>query len=234
MPFKPLEKVIRRGSAFVKLKDGFTGEAVALPVKVWVKSVGGSPAAPGDVDFITKTPGEYGFVDLASGTYEIRWESQYFFPPDNDSPETFTRKAGEDYKEPKVVALRPKPSYPFPDGATLLRGVVVAADDTPAERATVVIVERSESTASTDARGEFVIVFADLRRSETASENDLYKDKDGTYYVVPKGGSEADIELTARATLGTSSGEVKVRVLAEKVNMLGLDEEGKPKRIRLS
>jgi hypothetical protein len=232
MPFKSLEKTLTEASALVRLIDGFTGEVATLPVKLDVTSAAGNDGAAGKVDFVTKRSGEYGFVDLASGEYEVSWESKYFFPPsDDETQETFTYDAVEGYKGPKVVTLQPRPSYPFPPGATLLRGVVIDAAEKLVKGASVSVVERPEFNSETDDNGEFVLFFKDLKYTEE-NDSDFYKDGDGTYYVVPKGGSEVDIELSVKAAKGAETGEVNVKVIAEKANTLGTD--GNPIKIILS
>ncbi len=245
MPFTSLEKTFNEASALVRLVDGFTNLPVALPVEVRVtvkpETSGEGDTAAEKVDFASERPGEYGFVDLASGKFKIWWRSQYFFPPDKDNPETFTYKAGEEYKEPKVVTLRPRPSYPFPPGATLLRGVVVDADDKPAKGAAVYAVYREdnqdkkweEGESETNADGEFVLFFKRIKMLKENRQVGFRKGDDGTYYVVAKGGLESEVELTVRAELdAVGSADVKVRVAAEKANTLGLDNDGKPKKIR--
>jgi hypothetical protein len=244
MPFKLLEKTFYGASALVRLIDGFTGEAVALPVKIRVTSAAGNAgAAAEEVEFVPARPGEYGFVDLASGEYEISWESKYFFPPrDPKALETFTYNVSVGYTQPKVVTLRPTPAYPFPPGTTLLRGGVVDADDKPVKGAAVYAVyrednqdkkwEEGESETTTD--GEFVLFFKRIKMLKENGQVGFRKGDDGTYYVVAKGGSESDIELTVRAELdAVRSADVKVQVAAEKANTLGLDGEGKPEKVKL-
>jgi hypothetical protein len=232
MPFKSLEKTFNEASALVRLIDGFTGRAVALPVKVRVRLAGSNPATRGDVDFVAKRPGEYGFARLSSGDYELAAESPFFFA----AALPFSYDAAKGYDGPTVAVLEPAPAYPFPPGTTLLRGVVVDATEEPAKGASVSVVERPEFNSETDDTGEFVLFFKDLKYKE-GNDSDFHKtfeDEKWVYYVVPKGGSESDVELTARAEFGAAAGEVKVRVAAEKANTLGPDEEGKPKRIILT
>ena len=174
MRFKLLEKIFRRGSVFVKLVDGFTGEVATLPVKFDVKPAAGNGGAAVKVGFVAKRPGEYGFADLPSGEYEIWWRSEYFVPPDKDAPETFFYDAGEEYAGPEVVTLRPTPAYPFPPGTTLLCGVVVDVAGKPVKGASVSVVERPEVHSETDVNGEFVLFFKDLKYTE-GNDSDFYQ-----------------------------------------------------------
>ena len=246
MPFKSLEKTLTKASALMRLIDGFTGQAVALPVEVRVtvkKQVASgedNTAAAEEVDFVSARPGEYGFVDLASGEYEIWWGSQYFFPPDKDNPETFTYKAGEEYKEPKVVTLRPKPCYPFPPGATLLRGVVVEGRDggvvvkdrdgkpVPVKGAAVYAVDHGdtkweESESKTNEKGEFVLFFEGLKKLETENEKEFgLRAGDGSeYYVVAKGGTGINLKISVKLS-ETAEKTIEVPVAAGRVNTLGV------------
>jgi hypothetical protein len=59
----------------------------------------------------------YLFLDLPDDTYTIRVRSDYYFDEELD-----IGIAG--FKEPTAINLKPKPSYPFSAGATLIRGAV--------------------------------------------------------------------------------------------------------------
>jgi hypothetical protein len=65
------------------------------------------------------------------------------------------------YKAQRALAtLRPTPSYPFPPGATLVRGTVLASGK-PLAGATVLRLGDASGTLS-DADGEFVLFFDDV------------------------------------------------------------------------
>ncbi|MCE8425229.1 MAG: hypothetical protein J5U17_05570 [Candidatus Methanoperedens sp.] len=55
------------------------------------------------------------------------------------------------------INLKPKPSYPFPDNATLVRGMVFGPDNLPAEKAGVKVKDLKET--KTNENGEFVLYF---------------------------------------------------------------------------
>ena len=57
------------------------------------------------------------FFDLPDGTYTVQVRSDYYFDEELD-----IYLAG--FKEPVIINLKPKPSYPFSAGATLIRGAV--------------------------------------------------------------------------------------------------------------
>jgi hypothetical protein len=220
--FEILEKTTRRGSALVVLTDAFTGEEVTLPVEVGVTA--------GDAKPVPKGNARFGFLELATGDYALSVKSDYFFPITVE----FYYEVSGGYTGPIIKVLEPAATYPFPSGTTLLRGVVIDAAEKPVEGASVWVVERPEFNAETDGNGEFVMYFKDLEYTG-GYDSDFFKifqDGKWVYYVVPKGGSEQDIELSVRAEKGAGTGEVKVKVIAEKTNTLGTD--GNPIKIKLS
>ncbi len=227
MTFEFLERVTHRGAVVVNLFDGFTGEAVRLPVKVTVRRRPGirgrlAEAKAADPAFEARNAGKYGFTGLETGTYELQVFPDYYLAA-GEPPFRYDAAAGSSVLVKRV--LTPSPAYPFPPGATLLRGVVKDKDGAPVRGARVSVDARAVETA-TDVNGEFVLFFRKLKyEGEGKPDNDLCK-VDGVYYVVAKGGSASEIELTLSAKKeAVGTGEATVKVAAARTTLL--DAEGK-------
>lgn len=166
----------------LNLYDGFTGEP-QLQGEVAV-SIGKMKAA------VEKSfPAMFVFPNLPSGSYVISVEaapetafySNVSIPISMPMPDPLwpaypdisladKSKPLDDPGQPAayraqraLATLAPTPSYPFPAGATLLRGTVLAGT-TPLAGATVERVpsESPGENAVTDANGEFVLFFTDI------------------------------------------------------------------------
>ncbi len=73
-------------------------------------------------------------------------------------------------KNPVVtVFLKPLPSYPFRDHATLLRGLLLESAENPVVDAIVKVAKLNMET-KTDKRGEFVLYFHDTKNEEISIE----------------------------------------------------------------
>lgn len=84
----------------------------------------------------------YLFLDLPDDTYTVQVRSDYYFDEDLDID-----LAG--FKEPTAINLKPKPSYPFSQGATLIRGAVANTGITakimaPEEKKSAAIIGESD------------------------------------------------------------------------------------------
>lgn len=117
----------------------------------------------GDCEYIraVKNPsGYYTYSELPPSTYILSVESElYFFEEREFNPESFS-----DSKEPVIeIVLRPKPSYPFPARATLVRGMLAPGGSLPAN---VKIKVRGRDTQTIpDESGEFVLYFKEIVKS---------------------------------------------------------------------
>jgi hypothetical protein len=172
------EELRVRGFA-LQLYDGFTGQP-QLEGEMSVTIAGKRPP-------LEKTDSStFVFIDIAPGDYSISVRSldrtPYYLPvvvpvtlpmPDPlwqaypDLSVADRSKPLDDptqpqaYRDQRALALlAPTPHYPFPEGATLLRGAVLAGA-TPLAGATVIRVGDPVGTAS-DATGEFVLFFHDV------------------------------------------------------------------------
>lgn len=110
--------------------------------------------------------GYYIFPDLIEGEYALSVESDLYF---SEERVVDTRSlAGS--KEPVVrIVLKPKPLYPFPDRATLIRGMI-ASDPGLSAGITVNAISKSVDLkiqgviqGIPDERGEFVLYFREAK-----------------------------------------------------------------------
>jgi hypothetical protein len=112
-----------------------------------------------------KNPGSYYlFLDLPDDSYTVQVRSEYYFDEDLD-----INTAGRDPKNPVMLTLKPKPSYLFPPGATLIRGVVYDVYGTPISGAKAKVRGRDVENKTTE-EGEFVLYFRALTEDEIIKE----------------------------------------------------------------
>jgi hypothetical protein len=104
----------------------------------------------------------YLFLDLPDDTYTIRVRSDYYFDEELDID-----LAG--FKEPTAINLKPKPSYPFSQGATLIRGNVYDSAGKAVSDAKVKVKGKDVENKTTE-RGEFVLYFEPLTEDEIITE----------------------------------------------------------------
>lgn len=69
---------------------------------------------------------------------------------------------------PVEISLKPGPSYPFPDNATLVRGYV--SNEVPVDKAAVKVIDEDITTV-TNENGEFVLYFNDITLEKKISIN---------------------------------------------------------------
>ena len=102
----------------------------------------------------------YLFLDLPDDSYTVQVRSDYYFD------EELGTTAELDPKNPVVnVTLKPKPSYPFPLGATLIRGKVYDSGGEAVSGAKVRVKEKGVENKTTE-KGEFVLYFGPLIEDE--------------------------------------------------------------------
>ena len=102
----------------------------------------------------------YLFLDLPDDSYTVQVRSDYYFDEELDTT------AELDAKNPVVnITLKPKPSYPFPPGATLIRGKVYALGGEAVSGAKVRVKEKGVENKTTE-KGEFVLYFGPLIEDE--------------------------------------------------------------------
>jgi len=148
-----LEKQVTKLSFAVILVDDYSGEDPIGKVNVSLKNRNENPI---------KTPSSYYvFIDFPIDTYTVQVKSDYYSDTDEDLDLNLYNPL-----KPFVIRLQPNPSYPFPDGSTLVRGMLWNSDD-PETRKVIanskvsgnLIQENYEIDAKTTEKGEFVFCF---------------------------------------------------------------------------
>jgi hypothetical protein len=143
------DAIITNLSMAVWLTDEYTKQEPLGYIKAMVKE--------GDIEAIKNLSGYYCFTNLPTGNYTVSIESDWYFP--HETPVDTSVLAP---MNPVVgIELKPKPSYPFPSHATLVRGVVMGAGG-PVANADVEVVGKTIKTI-TDERGEFVLYFMGIK-----------------------------------------------------------------------
>ena len=132
------------------------------------KPIGGVDVSlKGRKEEAVKNPSSYYlFLDLPEETYTVQVRSEYYFDEETSvSPHTLDRN------NPVVdITLKQKPSYPFPPGATLLRGTVYDSEGNAVPGADV-WVEGKDLESETTEQGEFVLRFRPLTEDEIIIED---------------------------------------------------------------
>lgn len=143
------DSLITKLSMALQITDSFTGEMVFDVVRVSI---------PENNKIAYKNPsGYFIFTDLRDGNYLVEIDSEIFFPV-NKQIDT----SSLDPKNPVVtINLIPKPAYPFPENATLIRGIVTRITG-PVENALIKVIGKQFETM-TDERGEFALYFKDIK-----------------------------------------------------------------------
>jgi len=173
-------------SLAIRLKDDYTKEQPIGPINLSLSDKKRKT--------VKNPSGYYLFLDLPSETYTVQIKSDIYFD------ENIQVKLSDiDPKKPEEeIVLKPNPAYPFPNGATLIRGKVVDQANKPIRNATVQIIEKNLNTLTTD-EGEFALYFPQLK------ENDIIK-KNGARFVKTIGNKK----LRVQATFGDYSNTVSL------------------------
>lgn len=142
-------------SLAVWVMDDFTKNKPAGDIKVLIEE--------GDINAVKNLSGYYLFNDLADGNYNIIIESDLYF-----SEEMAVAVPRPDPKNPVIeITLKPRPSYPFPNNATLVRGLFSNAG--PLANAAVKVIGKTIETI-TDERGEFILYFKGIKKEDITIE----------------------------------------------------------------
>jgi hypothetical protein len=110
--------------------------------------------------------GYFLFLNIPDGIYTLRVESEHYL----DAELGLSLPASPPEHPLVTIFLQPQPAYPFPPGATLLRGLVHDAVDHPIANARVDIVGRHIVSYSLQ-NGEFVLPFGALREQDVIRVN---------------------------------------------------------------
>jgi hypothetical protein len=125
---------------------------------------------------IVNLSGYHCFVNVPDGNYILTIESTYY----NSVERTISLPYPDPKKPVETILLDPKPGYPFPQGATLVRGIVSITE--PVADALVRVIEKDIET-KTDAKGIFVLFFKKLKERK---ENIIIEiRKDSNTKVIP-------------------------------------------------
>lgn len=151
-------------SLAVKLIDDFTRETPLGRVSVTIQER--------DIKPVTNLSGYHVFTDLPNGkSYDVRIDSEFYYPETIEN----IHIPRPDPKNPLLqTILKPKPAYPFPANATLLRGVIVNPD--PVNDALVKVLDPLQQTR-TDKNGEFVFYFKGIKEKDITIRIDAHIDK---------------------------------------------------------
>lgn len=205
-----------RLSMAISLTDRYTNKQ---PVGKMSVSLEGEPYKA-----VKNLSGYYLFLDIPIKAYVIQVRSDFYF--DRNQPVTLSSIDPQSSMEEKLkkivqeIELEPNPAYPFPNGATLIRGIVTDQAENPVTKASVKIVEKGMVTLTSE-KGEYVFYFPPL------TDSDIIK-KDGKRYVKPKKNSKTtsltveaktDNSLPESATLDGVEEGISVTALAIKLNI---------------
>ncbi len=159
----------------VYLIDDYSGDAPIGRIDVRLKGRDEKP--------IKNPSSYYTLLDLPDDTYTVQVRSEYYY--DVDSGDIHPAELVP--KSPVVdITLKPMPSYPFPPGATLIRGM--AREEGNAISGARVKIRDKDVEGVTTEEGEFVLYFGDLTNDEIIKEN-------GKRFVKGANGKNIHIEV---------------------------------------
>ena len=147
-----MEQLSTRLSLAVSLVDDYTGRQPSGNVEIALDSKRA----------LVNPSGYHLFLDVADGEYTLNVQDEYYFGQEH---EITLPLSGEPVT---ALTLKPSPAYPFPSGATLIRGIVRDTAGNPVPRATVEVVGKEIENTTTE-EGEYVIYFKNL------TEDDIIK-----------------------------------------------------------
>jgi hypothetical protein len=152
-----LESSITRLSLAVYLQDKFSRAGTVGRTEVQIQGLKKRPVQNPSLYYL--------FLDLPPGDYSLQVRSDYYFDRDV-GPVTIGTQG---LKDPLVIELLPLPSYPFPPGETLVRGILKDSSQNPVPDARLSW-NNGKVESMTTGIGEFVIYFTDL------TEEDIIED----------------------------------------------------------
>ncbi len=150
----PADMLTTRLSFAVKLIDDFTKSKPIGSIRVEIKEI--------KKKAITNPSGYYLFTDLKAGNHTVSIDSDLYFPQEL----TVDISSFPDMKNPvSEVVLTPRTVYPFPQNATLIRGVVRDAANAPVKGVQLRVIGRDMETIS-DEKGCFVLYLRGIENEE--------------------------------------------------------------------
>src|SRR5262245_14362904 len=205
------DKTSRSVWVVVDPKDFVTGSRVTSPLRVRLKDVTAEP--------IAARSGVYCFNDLnlpaAKYTVQIKpaRPDRYF-----DSETTFTLTtipvlSPPLSRNPVLVQLMPRPSYPFDAQATLARGRLIKdSDSSPIPDAQIFLIQDTVDKGlrgQTDQRGEFAVFFPPEPPNQTNPAADLKVFKFQLRFEIPNHAPHLTAETTVKEGTTKSLNEIK-------------------------
>lgn len=208
-----LESEISKLSLAVYLKDEYSkGDAIG-DISVSIKGLEKKP--------LKNQGSNYLFLDLPQGKYAVSAKPGrygHYFDADSgpvDVPPQ--RPVGSPGTPPPppwaevTITLQPKPSYSFPPGETMIRGILWEKDNDgkkPVPNATLSWAGR-KAVGRTTEKGEFVIYFMGsiepVAITSPQGEPPLKTDKSLKWYVKGDQGTALEFEVTRASTSGSGS-----------------------------
>jgi len=153
-----------------------------------------------DAKIVKNPSGYYVFLETTGNQYTVDVVSE-FYVKEVVPVDIAALKLSNPKSPVKKVELNPLPSYPFPPGTTLIRGMVHDGAGNPVPGAGVEIAAKSMSTKTTE-RGEFVFYFKELTETDIKKVN-------GKRYLKGNPPTTTTIKLEAQKGLETGEGELK-------------------------
>lgn len=174
-----LERHSTKLSLAVFILDDYTGKNAIGRVNVSLKGQEEKPVKP------VKNPSSYYlFLNLPNNTYTVHVHSDNYFDKNSD----IINLAELDPKNPVVnITVKPTPSYPFPHGTTLIRGMVCDLTGNAVPDARIDVREKGVWNR-TNEKGEFALYFGSLTEDEIIKE-------DGKRFVKGNGGKIIRLEV---------------------------------------
>lgn len=143
-------------SFVVEPVDGFSGRLPTGPVQVSIKNSHLKP--------IRNLSGLYVFRETPATPFQLLVQAPHFFT--GELTLTPADIQALDTRAPVImVNLIPRPSYPFPAGVTLIRGMVKDASGSPVRGASIRL-KGKETTARTTEKGEFVFFLKGITQND--------------------------------------------------------------------
>jgi hypothetical protein len=152
-----LESDTTRLSLAVYLQDGFSKVEPIGRAEVQIPGLKKKP--------LRNPSSYYLFLDLLPGDYHFQARSDYYFDQDVGP----IKIEAQGLKDPLVIRLLPGPSYPFPPGETLVRGILRDSDMNPMPYARLSW-NSNKIESMTSEKGEFVIYFRDLTEEDVIED----------------------------------------------------------------
>jgi hypothetical protein len=152
------ETFVTQVSLAVALIDTYTDEHPIGRTRVLLREL--------SQEGIRNPSGYFLFLNLPDGSYTLGVESEHY-----QDEELVINIPTSPPGNPLVdIVLQPRPSYPFPSGATLIRGLVRDAPGNPIIEARAEVVGKNIISRSGN-KGEFVLFFGGLKEGDIVKEN---------------------------------------------------------------